>query len=124
VCNPDQVECVAAVLHVLHERRQLWVLGRIFAVEVEPVHLLVPSAAGALMGVVQVDLWMIYRRSGGVESKQVQDAPVWSSRLGDPFVIEMSNSHRNTLDRIPSYLSTGGGVFIELATPRKEESIP
>jgi solute carrier family 50 protein (sugar transporter) len=80
--------------------------------------ILAPSAAGAIMGVVQVVLWVIYRHSSAEKTKAALDGGLLEPRTGDSIVIEMSRSQRNTLERIPSHVSTGGSVFIEISTPR------
>lgn len=83
--------------------------------------ILAPSVAGVALGVTQVTLWVIYRPRGADKAKATSSASSDDTHPGDSVAIEVSPSRRNTLEHIPSFISTGGGAFTELTSPVKQD---
>lgn len=76
--------------------------------------ILAPSSTGTVLGVIQVTLWIIYRKP---QTKPISSRTIETTVPRDSFVIEVSASHRNALERISSRLSTSEPVFVELKSP-------
>lgn len=84
------------------------------------VYIFAPNVVGVALGTSQVVLWFVYRPRRSDKTKPA--LPVSSGTLpGDSIVIEMSQSQRNTLEHIPSFISTGGSSFVALTSPVQQE---
>lgn len=81
---------------------------------------LAPNIFSVALGITQVALWGAYRPSK-TDKMAKNSAGLLSedTHVGGSVVIEMSRSQRNTLERIPSCVSTGSGAFVELASPSR-----
>jgi solute carrier family 50 protein (sugar transporter) len=81
-----------------------------------------PSLAGAIMGVVQVVLWVVYRQPNAAKTEVTSDEQINGMVAGDLVVIEMSGSQCNNQERSSTHGSSDDSVFIEVVTPRQQES--
>lgn len=73
-----------------------------------------PNVAGVALGISQVTLWYVYRAPKAVPTKKLR---ITDTAVGDSVVIEMSRSERNTLERVPSYISTSGTPYVAVQSP-------
>jgi len=79
---------------------------------------LAPNIFSVALGIAQVTLWVIYQPSRSDKMVKTSAGLLSANEEGGgSVVIEMSRSQSNTLERIPSCVSTGSSAFVELTSP-------
>lgn len=91
----------------------LWVA---YAAVVSDMFVPAPNVVSVALVITQVALFVMHRPA---KTDKIQSTTTEYS-----VVIEMNRSQRNTLERIPSGVCTGGSVFVELASPVKSATLP